>query len=696
MNKQPNRLINEKSPYLLQHAYNPVDWYPWGEEAFNTAKSKDIPVFLSIGYSTCHWCHVMERESFEDNEVAELLNDNFICIKVDREERPDVDAVYMSACQAMTGSGGWPLSVFLTSDKKPFFTGTYFPKSNRYGRMGLIELANRMMDLWQNQRQDIFNSAEQIVDALQNTREESSGDDVLEEETLHKAFEIMFNRFDERYGGFGSAPKFPTPHQLFFLLRYWKKTGNYKALMMVENTLESMGRGGVYDHIGFGFHRYSTDAKWLLPHFEKMLYDQALLAIAYTEVYQATGKENYALKVKEIFTYLLRDMTGTEGGFYSAEDADSEGVEGKFYVWTAEELKEVLGEKDYSIATLVYNVKDDGNFIEEASGEKVRANILHIKKPIEELAAELQVNKEVLLETVNKIREKLFDIRKKRIHPYKDDKVLTDWNGLMIAALAYGGTVLKEESYVDAAQSSANFILEKMRDNKGRLLKSYRDGEAKLTGHADDYAFFIWGLIELYEATFSVKYLKEALEINDMFLKLFWDHEKGGLYFTAEDAEPLPIRPKDAYDGATPSANSIELLNLLRLARMTGRQELEEKANVLLKAFAFEINRYPAAYTQFLSALSFSLGPAYEVVITGNKKSKDTEEMLTALYDSFFPNKVILLKDENNSEDNTLEDLAPFIKEQKQIEGKATAYVCRNFACQAPTTKPEELLNFLN
>ncbi len=694
---KPNRLIKEKSPYLLQHAYNPVDWHPWGEEAFEKARWEDKPVFVSIGYSTCHWCHVMERETFEDEEAARALNDSFVCVKVDREERPDIDTVYMAVCQALTGSGGWPLSVFLTPDKQPFFAGTYFPKHSLPGRIGMVELSAHIAKLWKSRRGEVLESTGKIVQALENmmAKKDAAGEPPGED-CLHRAYQSLAGRFDAQKGGFGTAPKFPTPHQLTFLLRYWKRTGEGRALKMVEKTLEAMGKGGIYDQIGFGFHRYSTDADWLLPHFEKMLYDQALMAMAFLEAFQATGKKDYAQKAEEIFTYVLRDMTSPEGGFYSAEDADSEGEEGKFYVWGLKEIRGVLGEEDAAVIEAVYNVKEKGNFLDEATRERTGTNILHLTKPPGELAAGLKMDETQLARKLEDIRGRLFAERKKRVPPYKDDKILTDWNGLMIAALAKGGRTLSKERYTEAAEKAARFILSKLTAREGRLLKRYREGSAELPAHADDYAFFIWGLVELYESTFKVEYLKKAVQLSELFLRLFWGKEDEGFYLTAADAEPLPVRPREIYDGALPSANSVAALNLLRLARMTGRSDLEEKAAGIGKAFSAEVNSQPSAYTQYLSALDFLLGPGVEVVLVGEKESPETRAILGKLHQSFTPHKVVLFKNEGNERDEAeLQKLAPFTKGQKSLEGKTTAYICRNFACRAPLTEAEKILEHI-
>ncbi|MFX1314023.1 MAG: thioredoxin domain-containing protein, partial [Promethearchaeota archaeon] len=536
-----NHLLKEKSPYLLQHVNNPVDWYPWGMEAFDKAKREDKPIFLSIGYSTCHWCHVMAHESFENEEIAELMNDIFISIKVDREERPDIDKIYMTICQMMTGSGGWPLTIIMTPEKKPFFAGTYFPKQTRFGRIGLIDLIKRIKELWVNQRNEIINSADQITFSLQNIDQESPGDK-FNQEIFRETYQQLSRQFDTIKGGFGNRPKFPTPHNLIFLLRYWKRTGDKKSLEMVEKTLRAMRKGGIYDHIGFGFHRYSTDSIWLVPHFEKMLYDQALIAIAYIEAYQATKNDIYKKTAEEIFSYVLRDMASSEGGFYSAEDADSEGEEGKFYVWPKEELEQILDKNELDLVIRIFNIEQNGNYLEETSGKNTGNNIFHLKNiPENEIQDKLE-----------KIRIKLFNTREKRIHPQKDDKILTDWNGLMIAALAKAAIAFQETKYLHAAQNAVNFILSNLQDSNKKLLHRYKDGLSEIQGYLTDYAFFIWGLIELYEASFDIFYLKTALEFHNTQIEDFWDIKIGGFYFTANNSEELLTRQKEIYDGAIP------------------------------------------------------------------------------------------------------------------------------------------------
>lgn len=691
--EKPNRLIHEKSPYLLQHAYNPVDWYPWGEEAFEKARKEDKPIFLSIGYSTCHWCHVMERESFEDVEVAKLMNDVFVSIKVDREERPDLDHLYMTVSQMLTGGGGWPLNIFMTPEKKPFFAATYIPKSGRFGKAGMMELIPRIQSVWQKRRAEVFESAEKIIAALKSMETDRPGEE-LDLSTLEKAYKEFSGRYDATYGGFSTSPKFPTPHNFLFMLRYWKRKGKSHALEMVEKTLQEMRFGGIYDQIGFGFHRYSTDREWLVPHFEKMLYDQAMLALAYIEAFQVTGNEIYGNTAREIFTYVLRDMTGSEGGFYSAEDADSEGEEGKFYVWEEKEIQEILGKDASALFIRVFNVASGGNFKEEATGHETGTNILYMGKSLSEIASEVEISPSVLETQIIEARKKLFEVREKRIHPYKDDKVLTDWNGLMIAAFARGARVLGEPEYAEAAKRAVEFIMKHLRKEDGRLLHRFREGEAKIEGLVDDYAFLIWGLIELYQATFEAHYLRTALDLNDELLKHFWDKDRGGFFFTPDDGEVLIVRKKEVYDGAVPSGNAVAAYNLLRLARFTADPELEKKASETILAFSGQIHQFPSGYTQFLVAADFALGPAYEVVVVGKPGAKDTSEMLKALTGDYFPNKVTLFRPSGEKSPGIL-DVAGFVREHASINGKATAYVCVATACLKPTTDIKEMLSMI-
>ncbi|MBY9010503.1 MAG: thioredoxin domain-containing protein [Candidatus Lokiarchaeota archaeon] len=682
--KKPNKLITEKSPYLLQHAKNPVEWYPWGVEAFERAKSEDKPIFLSIGYSTCHWCHVMAHESFEDPYMAKLLNDTFISIKVDREERPDIDKIYMTVCQIMTGSGGWPLTIIMTPDKKPFFAGTYFPKESRFGRIGLVDLVKRVKDLWTNERKQLVESSEKITFALQDINAESPGRS-LAESVLKNTYSQLSGRYDKKTGGFGTAPKFPTPHNLLFLLRFWRRTGDEEALKMVEKTLEAMRMGGIYDHIGFGFHRYSTDPNWLVPHFEKMLYDQALLTLVYLEAYQATGKDEYANTAKEVLTYILRDMTSSEGAFYSAEDADSEGEEGKFYVWSKDEITEILGVEEADVFSKLYNVDVNGNFLDEATRRKIGKNILHSKSNL--------LNTPTI--DIELIRNKIFEEREKRIRPHKDDKILADWNGLMIAAFAKAGYIFNEAKYIQVAEKAVTFILNQMKNSEGRLLHRYRKGEADILAFLDDYAFLIWGLINLYEASFETLYLEKAIMLIEEQLKLFWDSSIGGFFFTAEDAESLLTRQKETYDGAIPSGNSVAMLNLLRLAHLTGNDTYEKQADYLGRVFAESVRANPVAHSFMMVAVDYAVGPTYSLVIAGDEGKNDTNSMLNEVRKQFLPNKSLIFRptEKMNPE---IDKFSNFVQFFDKFEGKATAYVCINKTCKAPTNDITKALEHLS
>ena len=688
-----NKLANEKSPYLLEHANNPVEWYPWGDEAFTKAENENKPIFLSIGYSTCHWCHVMEHESFEDPEVANLMNKTFVSIKVDREERPDIDNVYMTVCQMMTGSGGWPLTIIMTPDKKPFFAGTYFPKESVMGRIGMLDLIPKVKEIWNSDKDKILESADEITNAIKREISNIPGEE-LSAQTLNLAFNQLSLRFDKTNGGFGRAPKFPTPHNLLFLLRYWHRTKNQQALDMVEKTLSSMRDGGVYDHIGYGFHRYSTDTEWIVPHFEKMLYDQAMLAMAYTEAYQATGNEDYTKTAKEIFEYVLRDMVSPEGGFYSAEDADSEGMEGKFYLWTEQEIRDILTEEQSELILKVFNVTKNGNYLEEASGQKTGTNILHRTESLSAIAPELGLSPDELESKIESARQELFGYRENRIHPNKDDKILTDWNGLIIAALSKGAQTLEETRYKEAAERAVSFIYKNLIDENGRLLHRYRDGESALQAHVDDYAFLIWGLLELYEATFKVEYLQKAIDLDDILMEYYWDKENGGFFFTADDGEKLLIRQKEIYDGAIPSGNSVAMLNMLKLESITGNSEYAKKASEIGKVFSSTINQSPSAYTQLMSALEFAKGKNYEIVISGKSpESEDSKEILDIIRSTYIPNKVVLFKSDDDTE---ITKIAEFTKHQESIDNKATVYICQNHVCNKPTTDIDEVEEFLN
>lgn len=668
-NVVPNRLIKEKSPYLLQHARNPVDWHPWGDEAFEKAKSEDKPIFLSIGYSTCHWCHVMERESFEDREVAHFLNQHFISIKVDREERPDIDTIYMDVCQALTGHGGWPLTIIMTPEKKPFYAATYLPKNNRQGMSGLMEVMDKLHSLWVHERDMLLNSSDNISDYIK-TRDENIVSSVISEDILSQAYRQLASSFDKVYGGFGSQPKFPTPHNLLFLLRYYQLKGETNALEMVEKTLQSMYRGGIYDHIGFGFARYSTDRQWLVPHFEKMLYDNALLAITYLEAYQATGQELYARIAREIFAYIMRDMTSGEEAFFSAEDADSEGVEGKFYVWKPEEIISVLGTEKGKAFCQIYDISRKGNF----EGRNI-PNL--IQGQIDETARE-QIEAE---------RELLFNYREKRIHPHKDDKVLTAWNAMMITALAIGARVLNDQVYLQAAQRATAFILDHMRRPDGRLLARHREGQALYPAYALDYACMVWAMLEIYQSSFDSSYLELAQELNQQLIEYFWDHDQGGVFFYGQDAEPLLTRPKEVYDGAIPSSNSISLMNFLRLSRLNGDISLDIKAEQALKLFYGRVKEHPAAYTFFLSAALHYFHPGQDIVIVGDRQDPDTRGFLDRINHSYLPRALVLFKE--NDQDLVIKDI-PYVQDMKQVDDRATVYLCENNSCLPPINNLEE------
>ncbi len=688
-----NRLAASKSPYLLQHADNPVDWYPWGPEAFAKAKEEDKPIFLSIGYATCHWCHVMEHESFENPLVAALMNEAFVNIKVDREERPDIDQVYMTVCQMMTGGGGWPLTIIMSPDKQPFYAATYIPRESRQGRIGMMDLVPRVSKLWQTDRDSIRGTSSQILDALEKMEGRSSIGS-LDPDAIDNAFEQFTGRYDATHGGFGQAPKFPSPHNLVFLTRYWRRTGNPQALEMVSNTLEKMRLGGVYDQVGFGFHRYSTDTEWLVPHFEKMLYDQAMLVFAFTEAWRATSNPVFERTAREIISYVLRDMTAPEGGFFSAEDADSEGEEGLFYLWTTTEVEEILGAEDAAFAAAVWNLETAGNYADEASGRRTGRNIPHLTRSHSEMARELEMSEEEFEIRLESIRSRLFDIREARIHPLKDDKILADWNGLMAAAMAFAGRVFEEPEWVRSAQKATEFVHEEMRTKKGRLLHRYRDGDASIPAFLDDYVFMTTAMLELYDATNDPAYIQGALELQKQTRDLFWDAKRGGFYFTATDNEELLVRQKEVYDGAIPSGNSMAADNFIRLARLTGDTEIQQVADRIFAAFSNEANQLPSAHSQLLSALQRGTGPSLEVVIAGQPEAGDTEALLRVVREIYLPHAAVLVVPPGE-EGAAIRRLAPFAEAYVTVDGKAAAYVCRNFACKLPTTDPGKLAELL-
>jgi len=691
MNERPNRLIGEKSPYLLQHAFNPVDWHPWGEEAFRKAEEQNKPIFLSIGYSTCHWCHVMEHESFRDSEIAEMLNDAFICVKVDREERPDIDGIYMDVCNLMTGKGGWPLSIIMTPDKKPFFAATYIPKDRRFGYIGLRELIPEIRKLWVLRRSEAMIVSQQIARAIAGGAEQK-GEYVLDEAVVTRAFEQLAARYDRENGGFGKAPRFPSAHNLLFLLRYWKQNGNPEALEMVENTLHKMASGGLYDHIGSGFHRYSTDAEWLKPHFEKMLYDQAMQAMVYTEAFAATGENRFREIAEAVFGYVLRDMTSPGGAFYSAEDADSEDREGKFYLWSLDELFKVLGPEDGALMADLYGVTAEGNFPDEMTGSMTGENILHMREPFEKSLARLGIEAGELKRRLSEAREKLFTFRNARAHPFKDDKVLTDWNGLMIAALARGGRVFGDDSYVKAAEAAMGFLLKEHLTPDGRLLHRSRDGAVSIKGNLDDYASLIWALIELYEATYRVDCLRKAAELTDTAIRLFWDARHGGFFFTPSDGEELLAKKKELYDGAYPSGNSVMMMNLLLMSRLTGSQSCREKADLMAGSFSADIVQSPVAYTHVMSTLTTAIWPSFGIVVSAGENGDVADDILGMLRKAYLPESVVLYR---NGESAELAALAPFTGLYEARNGMTTVYVCSGSACVSPVFTCDALMEAL-
>ena len=673
-----NRLVFSSSPYLLQHARNPVDWYPWGDEAFEKAKHENKPIFLSIGYSTCHWCHVMEHESFEDHAVANFLKEHFVSIKLDREERPDIDSVYMTVCQMMTGAGGWPLTVFMTPDKEPFYAGTYFPREDSFGRPGFLRLLEFIRNAWESDQQKITAAVDDIVGVLKRNTESAAGS--LAPGIMDDAVKAFVNRFDSQHGGFGPPPKFPMAHTLVFLLRQYERTGDLEVWKAVEKTLRSMYNGGLYDHVGYGFTRYSTDAQWLVPHFEKMLYDNALLIMAYTEAYQKTGDEFYARVVRETFAYLHREMTDAGGGFYSAENADSEGEEGKFYVFTEDEFYEAVGKEKGPLLAEYFDVSPGGNF----EGK----NIPHVNVDEEKWFESKGMSHDDGRAMIEEARRKLFDYRATRVHPSLDDKILTSWNGLMISALAQAGFALNDDAMTSAAKNAADFILAHLCDDDGRLLHRHRAGESGIPGFLDDYAFFVWGLIDLYQSTFDPAYLEHAVRYHAEMMDLFGDGDRPGLFYTAHDAEDLITRSKEYYDGAVPSGNSAAAYNAVRLSRLTGDSAYAQQAEQIFNAAAENVNRGPANAALLLTAYDMAMNPGQEIVLAG-ATLEDIAPFLDALRGTYLPRSVRLFNGGGVAE--RLAELAPFASAQGTVEGKPAAYICENFACKLPVTDAEEL-----
>ncbi len=669
-----NRLAHESSPYLLQHAGNPVDWFPWGAEAIERAKTEQKPIFLSIGYSACHWCHVMEHESFENEAIAGLMNERYVCVKVDREERPDLDQIYMNAVQLMTGRGGWPMSVFLTPDLKPFYGGTYWPPTARGGMPGFDQVLLAVGDAWQNRRQQAEEQAESLTDHLAGMAAGPAEPKDLQPTLVARAAAAMLRTFDHEHGGFGSAPKFPHPMDLRLLASAWFRNRDDETLHVIRHTLDKMAAGGIYDQLGGGFHRYSVDERWLVPHFEKMLYDNALLVPCYLDAWLITGDEDYARVARETCDYVLREMTDAGGGFYSTQDADSEGVEGKFFVWTPEEIEAVLGPAAAAEFCHAYNVTPTGNFEHGQS-------ILNLPHRLADVATAVLKSEAELRESLAASRAKLLAVREERIHPGLDDKVLVAWNGMMIDSLAQAAGVLEEPRYLAAAQRAATFILEHLRRDDGRLLHSWRHGKAKLDAYLDDYTCLANALVSLYEADYDERWIIAAIGLADEVLARFIDAERGGFFYTADDHESLITRQKDFYDNAVPSGNSMAALVLLRLGKLADRGDYLAAAEGTLRAAAGLIERAPQAAGQMLLAVDMFFGPTPEIVLIGDPKNSDTAAALTALRHQYIPNKVVACRPANATLTSPLDPLFA----GKQPDGPQPAvYVCENFACQAP------------
>jgi uncharacterized protein YyaL (SSP411 family) len=675
----PNRLASETSPYLLQHKDNPVDWYPWGEEALRRAREEDRPILLSVGYSACHWCHVMEHESFEDEETARLMNEHFVNIKVDREERPDIDSIYMTAVQQMTGHGGWPMTVFLTPEGAPFYGGTYFPPQPRHGLPSFRQVLEGIHDAYRGRRDEVERSATELSQLLRQSTAMRPPEGTLHPGLLDRAFERIASRFDPRFGGFGAAPKFPQPMVLEFMLRYGTRTGRAEAVPMVEDTLRGMADGGIYDQLGGGFHRYSVDARWLVPHFEKMLYDNALLSRVYLHAHQATGDPHFRRVVEEVLDYVLREMHSPEGGFYSTQDADSEGEEGKFYVWTPREVDALLGPEEGSLFRRFFDVTERGNF--EGS------NILHADHPIGRVAVEAGVEEARLRDVLERGRRTLYEARARRVWPGRDDKVITAWNAMMMRSFADAGFALDRADYREAAERNARFLLGLLRPD-GRLLRTYKDGTAKIDAFLEDHALLVDALVSLYQATFDARWVEEARALADELLGRFWEPEEGIFYDSAADAERLVVRPRDINDSATPSGTSAATMALLRLAALTGEERYRAVAERSLEGLAGLLAEIPQAFGELLSALDWHLATPREVAIVGDPGAADTGALLDVLRSRYLPNTVRALRDPSAP---AAAEAIPLLAERDLVGGRAAAYVCERFACRRPVTDPAAL-----
>jgi uncharacterized protein len=674
--RRPNRLVHETSPYLQQHAHNPVDWYPWGPEALEAAVKLDRPIFLSIGYSACHWCHVMEHESFEHAAIAELMNEHFINIKVDREERPDLDQIYMSAVTALTGRGGWPMSVFLTPKLEPFYGGTYWPPTSRMGMPGFRDVLTQVHAAWVERRDDVERGARELTDAIIEAGRSHAEQQPLNAALLKTAQSALLRMADRVHGGFGSAPKFPHPMDLRLLLRTAKRFNTPESLEVVRLTLDKMAAGGIYDHLGGGFHRYSTDARWLAPHFEKMLYDNALLTTAYLEAFQVSHEPRYADVVRETLDYVLREMTDPQGGFYSTQDADSEGEEGRFFVWSEAEVASILGPELSPLFTYCYDIAPEGNW--------EGANILNRVKTHAQAAKILGVSEDRLAELLAECRRKLFEVRDKRVHPGRDDKILVSWNGLMISAMAQAGSVLSEPRFTAAAARAADFILDRLRSPSGQLFHTYKDGSARLNAYLDDYACLIEALAEVYQANFESKYLDAALDLAKGLIERYGDKQAGGFFFTSHDHESLIARNKDVHDNATPSGNATAAGALLKLAQLCGRTVLEEAARQTLEMLSGEMVRVSMAMGQALLAVDDLLGPAYEIVIVEGADANEGDQVQRMLAGRYLPARVIARRARDVDEANLPGSLRPLLEGKRAVDGQTTLYVCQRGVCQAP------------
>lgn len=700
-NNTTNNLIHEKSPYLLQHAHNPVDWYSWGDEAFNKARSENKPIFLSIGYSTCYWCHVMEREVFENESIAKMMNNYFVNIKVDREERPDIDRVYMSALQSLTGSGGWPMSMFLTPDLKPFYGATYVPPKSKYGLPGFEELCEQIHKTWAKKSEELKNASSKIIEQLSPSSLFKPIEQTLNKEILDKAFEQMQSIFDEEYGGFGNAPKFPRPSVFNFLLRYYNRYNENDALMMVVRTLMNMSRGGMYDQLGGGFHRYSVDRFWRVPHFEKMLYDQAQIAISYIEAYQITKDDAFKNIAEDILDYVLRKLRDKDGGFYSAEDAESalnpeepnKKEEGAFYVWTKDEIKKILDGDELEVFCYCYDVGDRGNVPINADPHNVFTdkNVLYLSKTISDASNKFNKPTDEIQKILSDAKKKIFEAREKRPLPFLDDKILTSWNGLMISAFSKASTVLNKEKYYEIGKSAADFIFSKLYDDKNKVfLHRYRDGESKIEATLEDYSFYIQGLLDLYESGFDERYLELAKEMTDRMVEIFYDKKLGGFYDVSGNDKSVLIRSKEDYDSAEPSGNSIAIMNLLRLFQLLKNDNYFKIGEETLKYFSNNLSSGPYSSPQMLCALEFYLNPVKQIVIAGQMGDSVLNEMLLEINKTFIPDKVLICIDRDN-----LSKTMSYLNDITKPSDKTLAYICENFSCKLPVDNVGGLISLL-